>query len=197
MQKLRELYNKNQKESLLEARVALLQNEIYPFDIFLKEKKETVRAAEQIEKLEEMVGYYKNVAPALYLFVKNSTDLLMESTINTNAVEAAMINYSFITEAIGKYVAKAVELIKTQQSKKVSLTSVYGIDAVKLLEFSMKKSDKYRLMKGNKDQVINMISRELANLPISNLSYLCENIKPFRLYVSNSVHSKLAKVIVG
>lgn len=197
MSKIREIYKENEKNKLFEARVTLLQNEIYPFNVFLKEEKEAINAAEQIERLEEVTSHYKDVAPTLYLLVKQNSDFLMESTIDANGIEAAMVNYSFLTEAIGKYVAKAVELLKSQQLIKSSLSEKYGVDAVKLLEFSMKKSPKYKLMEGEKDQVINLLARELSNMSLKDLVSLCENIKPFRLYVSNKIHSELATVIAG
>ena len=50
-------------------------------------------------------------------------------------------------------------------------------------------------MEGNVDPVVQNLASELANISISNLSYLCESMPKIKLYVSNEVHTELANSI--
>ena len=52
-------------------------------------------------------------------------------------------------------------------------------------------------MEGNTDKIVNLLSAELASLPLKKLSTLCESIPAIKLYVSNNVHTELAKIIAG
>lgn len=197
MAKISEIYKSKQSEKLFEARVNLLQKGIYPFDVFLKEHAETIKAAEQIEKLEEVVNAYSNKLPTLYLFVKQNTETLMESKTNVHAVQSALVNYAFISESIATCVAGAVKVLKTKHSAKTSLKSIYGSDAVQLLEFCISRSESGKLMEGNTKPVIKLLANELSSLPLGELTSLCENIPKINLYISNTLHKELAKVIAG
>jgi hypothetical protein len=197
MTNIRQIYQKKQAENLLEARVTLLQKGIYPFNAFLKEHSQTIETAEQIEKLEEAVSVYKDKLPTLYMLVTTNTETLMESKIDTDAIQYAMINYAFISESIGGCVGEAVKLLKTKHPETVSLKSIYGKDASQLFEFCIKRSETHKLMEGNTQTVIALLAKELSSLPINQLSTLCENIPTIKLYVSSKVHTELAKIIAG
>jgi len=197
MAKISQIYQNKQAEKLFEARVSLLQKGIYPFNAFIKEHAETVKAAEQIEKLEETVAGYKNSLPTLHLFVKQNTETLMESKSNVDAIQSAMINYAFVSESIGVCVAEAVKTLKTKHPNNVSLKSVYNKDAIQLLEFCIKRSESHKLMEGNTQQVVKLIATELASIPLKDLSTLCESVPKINLYISNTVHTELAKIIAG
>jgi len=197
MANIRQIYQQKQAEKLLEARISLLQKGVYPFDAFLKEHKETVNTAVQIEKLEEAVCVYKQKVPTLYMFVKQNTETLMESKTNTDAVQCAMINYAFISESIGSCVKEAAKMLKTKHPEAVSLKSVYGQDALQLLEFCIKRAESHKLMQGNTEKIVKLLAEELSSLPPNQLLNLCESIPQIKLYVSNNIHAKLAKIIVG
>lgn len=197
MANIRQIYQKQQTERLFEARISLLQKGIYPFNVFIKEHSETVNTADHIEKLEEVVSAYKDTLPTLYMFVKQNTETLMESNTDINAVQSTMINYAFISESIRSCVNGAVKILKTKHPETVSLKSVYGKDAIQLLEFCIKHAESHKLMEGNTDKIVNLLSAELASLPLKKLSTLCESIPAIKLYVSNNVHTELAKIIAG
>lgn len=197
MSKLRDLYQKQKAEKLLEARVSLLQKGIYPFDVFLKETKETNYAATQISKLEEVADLHKTTVPTLFLFLKENAEVLMEAKTNPEAVESAMVNYAFLSEAIGKCVKEAVSLLSTKNKASSSLKAIYGKDAVKLMEFCIQRAEAHKLMEGDTSAIISHLAGELSNLPLSELSSLCESVPAIRLYVSNKVHKQLADIIVG
>lgn len=192
MSNLQELYKKFQGNRLLEARTTLLEKGVYPFEIFLKEHAETIHASEQIVKLEEVASLYKNHAPTLYMFVKQSTDVLLESNIQAQSVKSSMTNYAFICESIGTCLKQAAVMFKEKHDNQKTIHSIYGKNAVDLLEFCFKKSKAYKLLEGNADPVIRNLSRELSGLSIENLNTLCESVPAMKLYVSNSTHKELA-----
>lgn len=181
----------------MEARVALLEKGVYPFDVFLKESNEAVNAAEKIEKLEEVATLYKNNVPTLYMFVSQTSNVLLEGKAKPAAIKAAMINYAFIAESLTKCVNEAAGMLISRVGKDKSLYSLYKNDAVQLLEFCIKKAQAYPLLEGNSNPVIKNLATELSKLPLSSLKYLCENTPSIRLYVSNKVHTNLANTIIN
>lgn len=197
MAKIREIYQTNQSKKLFEARVSLLQKGIYPFNAFLKEHAETINTAEQIEKLEETVSVYSHKLPTLHLFVKQNTETLMESKTDVDAVQSALINYAFVSESLGTCVKEAVKVLSTKHSAKTSLKTVYGTDAVQLLEFCINRAETNKLMEGNTEQVVKLLATELSSLSLGELTNLCESMPKINLYVSNTLHTELAKIIAG
>ena len=143
--------------------LSLLQKGIYPFDAFLKEHSETIKAAEQIEKLEEAISVYSHKLPTLHWFVKQNTETLMESKTDVDAVQSALINYAFVSESLGSCVAEAVKLLSQKHSAQTSLKSVYGNDAIQLLEFCINRAETHKLMEGNTKQVVNLLAVELSS----------------------------------
>lgn len=196
MSNLRETYQNYYNNKLNEARVNLLEKGVYPFSVFLKEYSETVHAAEQIELLEEVSKAYKSKVPTLYFFVKQTSDVLLENNSRINSIKSSMINYAFISESLRTCVNSAVRKIREKNSTNDSLTSIYGNDAVNLLEFCIKKSVSFNLLEGNSEVVIRNLASELGNLPLKELSNLCESVPSIKLYVSNKVHDELAKEII-
>jgi hypothetical protein len=194
---IKSAYKKHQTNKLMEARVALLEKGVYPFDVFLKESSEAVHAAEKIEKLEEVATLYKNNVPTLYMFVTQTSNVLLEGKSKPAAIKSAMVNYAFVSEALSKCVNEAAGLMLDKLSKEKTLYGSYKNDAVKLLEFCIKKSQAYTLLEGNADLVINNLATELSKLPLSSLKYLCENTPVMRLYVSNKTHFQLANTIIN
>ena len=194
--KLSEIYKDRQAEKLLEVRVGLLEKNIYPFDTFLKEHSHTIDTAEQIELLESVADKYKATVPTLYMFVKENTNILMESNSKVSSIESAMINYAFISEALGKCVKEAVKIFATKHKPEQTLSSIYRNDAVKLLEFCVNRSDTHKLMEGDTSLVVKNISKELASLPISSLVALCESVPTIPVYLSRKNHDALAYSIL-
>ena len=194
---IKKAYKNHQAKKLMEARVALLEKGVYPFDVFLKESNEAVNAAEKIEKLEEVATLYKNNVPTLYMFVSQTSNVLLEGKAKPAAIKAAMVNYAFIAESLNKCVNEAAGLMIKKVSKDQSLYNLYKNDAVQLLEFCIKKSQAYKLLEGNADPVIKNLATELSKLPLSSLKYLCENTPTMRLYVSNKLHANLANTIIN
>ena len=197
MTRIRDLYKKHKEEKLLEARVGLLEKGIYPFDVFLKEHKEAVHAAEAIESLEQLAEAYKEFVPTFHLFVTQNSATLMESKINPDAIEAVMINYSFLSEALGKCVNEAAKIFIVRHSKNQTLRSIYGDDATKLLEFCIKRAEAHKLMEGDTTAIVASLASELARLPVSFLYQLTESVPVVRLYVSNKTHSELANIVIS
>lgn len=189
-------FEKHQADKLLKARVSLLEKGVYPFDVFLKEGSEAINAAEKIEKLEEVANLYKNDIPTLYMFLSQTSNVLLEGKSKPAAIKSAMINYAFISEALSKCVNEAAKLITAKVPQNKSLFSVYNKDAVQLLEFCIKKSQAYKLMEGNANVVISNLAKELSQLPLSSLKFLCESTPSMRLYVSNKLHTELAKTVI-
>jgi hypothetical protein len=194
---IKKAYKNHQANKLMEARVALLEKGVYPFDVFLKESSEAVNAAEKIEKLEEVAALYKNNVPTLYMFVSQTSNVLLEGKAKPAAIKAAMVNYAFIAESLNKCVNEAAGLLLSKVSKDQSLYNLYKNDAVQLLEFCIKKAQAYKLLEGNSDPVIKNLATELSKLPLSSLIYLCENTPSMRLYVSNKLHTNLANTIIN
>lgn len=194
---IKKAYKKHQAKKLMEARVSLLEKGVYPFDVFLKESNEAVNAAEKIEKLEEVASLYKNNVPTLYMFVSQTSNVLLEGKSKPTAIKSAMVNYAFIAESLNKCVNEAAGLLINRLGKDKSLYSLYKNDAVQLLEFCIKKAQAYKLLEGNADPVIKNLAIELSKLPLSSLKYLCENTPTMRLYVSNTLHSKLVNTIIS
>lgn len=190
-------YKKFHSQKLTEARVNLLEKGIYPFNVFLKEHTETIKAAEKIEKLEEVATLYKDHVPTFYMFVQQNSAILLEGKNNTDAVQASMVNFAFICEALSKSVNQAVKILATKHNNQDSLYELYKADAVQLLEFCVKKSQAYKLVKGNADVVINNLAKELSQLSISQLANLCESTPLMRLYVSKETHTALAKATLN
>lgn len=197
MTKLRDLYKKNQAEKLMEARVGLLEKGVYPFDVFLKEHKETIEAASTIELLEQIALSYETAVPTFHLFVKHTSDVLMESKTDPDAVQASMINYAFISEALGKCVKEAVKLLAPKHPSNQPLSQIYGKDAIQLLEFCIQRAEAGKLMEGDTTVVVRNLATELSTLNLEELAKLCESVPAVRLYVSNSTHTELAKIIAG
>jgi hypothetical protein len=197
MATIREAYKKYQSKQLLEARVSLLQKGVYPFDVFLKESTEAVNAAEKIEQLEEVASKYKTQAPTLYVLVQQNSAVLLEGKASPAAIKATMINYAFICEALNKCVNEVVKLMSSKVASNQSLHGVFNHDSAQLLEFAIKKSQAYKLVEGNADQVIKSLSLELSKMPFSNLQQLCESTPTMRLYVANTVHTQLVKTVLG
>jgi hypothetical protein len=195
--RLRDLFKKHKEEKLLEARVGLLEKGIYPFDVFLKEHSEAVRAAETIEQLEQVAETYKSVLPTLHLFVTQNSATLMESKIDPNSIEAAMVNYSFVSEALGKCVNEAARILDTKHQKTQTLKGIYGDDAVKLLEFCIGRAESHKLMEGDTSTLVRFLAKELAELPVGVLKQLTESIPSVRLYVSNRTHNELANIVIA
>ncbi len=196
MSNLQESYKNFQGNRLLEARTALLEKGVYPFDVFLKEHAEAIHASEQIVKLEEIAGIYKKYVPTLYMLVKQNTDVLLESKVRMRPVKSAMTNYAFICESIGVCVRHAAITFKDKNDNEKTIYSIYGKNAVDLLEFCFKKSNAYKLLEGNTDPVIKQLSQELSRLSIKSLNYLCESMPAMKLYVSNTLHTELANSIL-
>jgi len=194
---IKKAYKKHQAKKLMEARVALLEKGVYPFDVFLKESNEAVNAAEKIEKLEEVAALYKNNVPTLYMFISQTSNVLLEGKAKPAAIKAAMINYAFIAESLTKCVNEAAGMLINRVGKDKSLYSLYKNDSVQLLEFCIKKAQAYTLLEGNSNAVIKNLATELSKLPLSSLKYLCENTPSIRLYVSNKVHTNLANTIIN
>lgn len=190
-------FQKHKANRLTEARVSLLEKGVYPFDVFLKESSEALNAAEKIEKLEEVASLYKSQVPTLYMFVSQTTNVILEGKAKPKAIKSAMINYAFISEALNKCVNEAVRLMAAKVPANKSLSSVYRQDAVKLLEFCIKKSQAHKLMEGDTTVVVNHLAKELSSLPFSSLKFLCESTPTMRLYVSNKVHTELAKTVIS
>lgn len=198
MATFKQAYKKHESKRLMEARVSLLQKGVYPFEVFLKESSEAVNAAEKIEQLEEVANRYKTQVPTLYMFTQQNSLVILEGKkSNVNAIKAALINYTFVCEALNKCVNEAVKLMSGKVPANQTLFSVYKKDAVQLLEFCVKKSQAYKLMEGNADPVIKSLATELAKLSMKDLKQLCESIPSMRLYVSNETHDQLAKAVLG
>ena len=196
MTKLSELYKKQQSEKLLEARVNLLEKGVYPFETFLKEHSETISTAEKIEQLEEVAELYKDKVPTLHVLVKENTNLLMESSVSTKAVEAAMVNYAFICESLNKCVNEAAKIFSANKDNTKTLQELYRNDATTLLEFCIKRSEAHKLLEGDVSLIVSQMSKELSTLKISELKTLCESVPSMRLYVSRKVHDMLAESIL-
>ena len=194
---MKKAFEKHQANKLMEARVSLLEKGVYPFDVFLKEGSEAINAAEKIEKLEEVANLYKNNVPTLYVFLSQTSNVLLEGKSKPAAIKSAMVNYAFISEALSKCVNEAAKLMAAKVPQNKSLFSVYNKDAVQLLEFCIKKSQAYKLMEGNVNPVIFHLAKELSQLPLSSLKFLCESTPSMRLYVSNKLHTELAKTVIG
>ena len=190
--KLSEVYRNHQAEKLLEVRVGLLEKGVYPFDAFLKEHSHTIDTAEKIELLETVSDKYRSTVPTLYMFVKANTNTLMESNSKVQSIESAMVNYAFISEALGKCVGEAVRIFSTKHKPNETLAGIYRSDAVKLLEFCISRSDSHKLMEGNTSVVVKNLATELASLPISTLVTLCESVPTIPLYLSRKNHDALA-----
>ena len=190
--KLSEIYRKHQAEKLMEVRVSLLEKGVYPFDAFLKEHSQTISTADKIERLETVSEAFKANVPTLYMFVKANTNTLLESNTKAKNIESAMINYAFLSEALGKCVKEAVKILATKHDNKQSLASVYRKDAVKLLEFCVKRSETHKLVEGDTTLVVKNLATELASLPISSLVQLCESVPAIPLYLSRKNHDTLA-----
>lgn len=190
-------FEKHKANRLTEARVSLLEKGVYPFDVFLKEGSEAINAAEKIEKLEEVANLYKNNVPTLYMFLSQTSNVLLEGKAKPNAIKSAMVNYAFVSEALNKCVNEAARLMSAKVPQNKSLYSVYNKDAVQLLEFCIKKSQAYKLMEGNANPVISNLAKELSQLPLSSLKFLCESTPSMRLYVSNKLHTELAKAVIS
>jgi len=197
MTKIRDLFNKNQAEKLMEARVGLLEKGIYPFDVFLKEHQEAINTAGSIESLELLAESYAQSVPTLRMFVSQNAQVLMESANNTEGVQAAMINYAFLAESIGSCVGEAAKIFATKHQSGSSLKQIYGNDASQLLEFCLRKAESHKLMEGDTGAVIKNLANELATLPIGILNKLCEGVPTIRLYVSNSTHKELATLLAS
>jgi len=197
MSNLQESYKKFQGNRLLEARTTLLEKGVYPFEVFLKEHAETIHASEQIIKLEETASLYKNHVPTLYMFVKQSTDVLLESNVHVQSVKSSMTNYAFICESLGTCVNQAAIMFKEKHDNEKTTHSIYGKNAVDLLEFCFKKSKAYKLLEGNADPVIKNLAQELSGLSIKNLVHLCESVPSMKLYVSNTTHNELANSLLA
>lgn len=197
MPTFKQAFTKHESNRLMEARVSLLQKGVYPFDVFLKESSEAINAAEKIEQLEEVAHRFKTQVPTLYMFVQQNSSVLLEGKATANAIKSAMINYTFMCEALSKCVNEAVKLMLAKVPANKSLHSVYRKDAIQLLEFCVKKSQAYKLMEGNVDPIVKTLSTELANLSLKDLQKLCESVPAMRLYVSNETYNQLTKTILG
>jgi hypothetical protein len=196
MTTLKQAYSKHQSNRLMEARLSLLEKGVYPFDVFLKEHSEAINAAEKIEQLEETVNRFKTQVPTLYMFVQQNSLVLLEGKAQPIAIKAAMVNYTFICEALNKCVHEAVKHIVTKVPANKSLFSTYKHDATQLLEFCIKKAQAYKLMEGNVDPIVKTLAVELANLSTNELRTLCESVPAMRLYVSNDVYNQLTKTML-
>jgi hypothetical protein len=93
-------------------------------------------------------------------------------------------------------VRHAAITFKDKNDNEKTIYSIYGKNAVDLLEFCFKKSNAYKLLEGNTDPVIKQLSQELSRLSIKNLNYLCESMPAMKLYVSNTLHTELANSIL-
>lgn len=193
---IKKAFQKHKANKLMEARVSLLEKGVYPFDVFLKQGSEAINAAEKIEKLEEVASLYKNNIPTLYMFLNQTSNVLLEGKAKPAAIKSAMINYAFVSEALSKCVNEAAKLMSAKVPQNKSLYSLYNKDSIKLLEFCIKKSQAYKLMEGNANPVIFNLASELSKLPLSSLKFLCESTPSIRLYVSNKLHTELAKTII-
>ncbi len=196
MSNLQESYKKFQGNRLLEARTVLLEKGVYPFEIFLKEHTETIHASEQIVKLEEVANLYKNHVPTLYMFVKQSTDVLLEAGGQMQSVKSSMTNYAFVCESIGSCVRQAAIMFKEKHDNEKTIRSIYGKNAIDLLEFCFKKSKAYKLLEGNTNPVVKQLAQELSGLSIKNLNHLCESVPAMKLYVSSATHTELANSLL-
>ena len=198
MSSLKESYNKFNSKRLFEARVTLLEKGIYPFSTFLKEYNETVETANKIEKLEEIVDSSKEYLPILNEFVTKNTSILLERKFNSNSVQAAMINYTFLTDAFTKYIKEAVVLLSSNKDIK-SLYESYGNDSVELVSLCFKKTTAYKLMenKSEVDEVVSLLSAEVASMPFAELKLVCESMPKIKLYLSNEIHDQLANQIIS
>lgn len=197
MPTFKQAFTKHESNRLMEARVSLLKKGVYPFDVFLKESSEAVHAAEKIEQLEEVASRFKTQVPTLYMFVQQSSTVLLEGKAQPAAIKAVMINYTFVCESLNKCVNEAVKLMSAKVPANKSLYSVYKKDAVQLLEFCVKKSQAYKLMEGNVDPIVKTLSTELANMSLKELQKLCESVPAMRLYVSNETYNQLTQTVLG
>lgn len=197
MASLKQAYTEYHSKRLMEARVSLLQKGVYPFDAFLKESSEAISAAEKIEQLEEVSSRFKTQVPTLHIFVQQNSSVLLEGKAKPASIKAAMVNYTFLCEALNKCINEAASLMSQKHSQNKSLYSVYKNDGVQLLEFCMKKSQAYKLMEGNIDPIVRTLSVELAKLSLKDLKQLCESVPSMRLYVSNETFNQLTQTVLG
>jgi hypothetical protein len=194
--KLSEIYRQHQAKKLMDVRVSLLEKGVYPFDALLKEHGQTINTAEKIEILEGIGETFKASVPTLYMFIKANTNTLLESKTNLGAVESAMVNYAFVSEALGKCVKEAAKIFAEKHEADKTLAVLYRKDAVELLEFCIKRSETHKLMEGDTSMVIRHLATELAGLPISSLVQLCESVPTIPLYLSRKNHDTLAHSIL-
>jgi len=197
MSTLKQAYNEYQNNRLMKARVSLLQKGIYPFDVFLKESTEAVNAAAKIEQLEEVANKFKTQVPTLYMFVQQSSNVILEGKAKPAAIKSTMVNYTFICESLNKCINEAVKLTMQKHSPEKTMYGVYGKDALQLLDLCIKKSQAYKLMEGNVQPVINMLTNELAKISLKDLKVLCESVPKMRLYVSNKTYNQLTESLLS
>lgn len=181
---------------LVEAQEALVSKGIYPIDLFLHEQTETLAVAESIEKLEEAVSKYQKQIPTVFHLVSETGKNLSESRRNPALVESTLLNYTFISEAIGKCVGEAIKLLQQKHSPKQTLQEAYGKDSQKLLEFCITKANAHSFLVDS-NQLVSMIAEELSKMTMLDLGILCESMPAMRLYVSMQTHKELAKTVLS
>lgn len=187
---------KEYKNRLVEAQEALVSKGIYPIDLFLHEQTETLEVAESIERLEESVNRFQKQIPTIFYLVSETGRNLSESRRNPELVESTLLNYAFISEAVGKMVGEAVKLLQIKHSPKQSLQEAYGKDSQKLLEFCIVKANSHAFLVGS-EQLVSMIAEELSKMTLHDLGVLCESMPTMKLYVSMKTHKELAKTVLS
>lgn len=181
---------------LVEAQEALVSKGIYPIDLFLHEQTETLAVAESIEKLEEAVSKYQKQTPTLFHLVSETGKNLSESRRDPALVESTLLNYTFVSEAVGKCVGEAVKMLQKKHSPKQTLQEAYGKDSQKLLEFCISKANSHSFLVGS-EQLVSMIAEELSKMTMLDLGVLCESLPSMKLYVSMKTHKELAKTVLS
>lgn len=189
--------------NLTEARSALLDRGVYPVDVLAENQETTKQVAMQVQLLEQIVETYKDSLPTLHMLLQGTSTVLFEGSTDNHAatkipgLEAAMINYAFVSETLSHCVRLAATALQAKMSPEAratkSLAEAFGKDAVSLLEFCMKKSTALKLMEGDTGAVVRLLARDLATrLPVADLVAVCESAPAINLYVNKKVHTQIA-----
>lgn len=198
-QTLETAYKAFQQNKLFEAKVSLLQQNVYPTDVFLKEHTETVLLAEQVEQLEQLAEQHKSAVPTLYMLVKRTSDVLLEGKSSTPAMERALLSYGFISESFRACLGPAIYRIMTgnKLDSSKSLAQHYNkADASKLLEFCLLKANTVNLMEGEVEPLCKILAEQLADVKLDTVKAICEGMPSIKVYVSSKTHTEIAKQLL-